>query len=722
MKKIAFSPKRLNSPLFLLVFVQIFLSIAIWFDIFIVRQILGFVYLTFVPGYLILTLTRLDMKLDGVGKTVFSAGLSLSFLMLFGLLENAIAPAFGVPNPLSLLPIATSLSGALLIVAIVSHLWHRNNSVSIAPLKRFPKSAVIFFIPLILSVVGTYCVNVYDTNVFLIAMIAIMGPLFVAAIFSERICPSQLYPLIVFSFALALLWHVSLISSHINGYDIQLEYYWFKTTLNNARWSPTTAYFWDETYGRFNSMLSVTILPTMYSVFLNLDPERILKIVYPALFALVPLTLYNLTASFIGRKKALIASFIFIAQLTFYVELTSLTREMVGELFLALLFTVILTKKIDSMSKNFLFFIFSAGLVVSHYSTSYIFLFFMLATWVIFFIRKKVSLDITLPRVAIFFAMAFAWYMYTSMSAAYSSLLTFANRIFGDLGAFFDLSSRGGGVLMGLGLAEAPSVWNYVSRGIAYALQLFILAGLLALILKKASTRFSREYVTFSLVSGLLLGFCIVIPRFAATLNIERFYHILLFFLAPICLIGAEVIVSYILPIVKGRFVSKDKTDFHAVILLCVILIPYLFFQTSLVYEVVGSKSWSLPLSKYRMEPGILYLDLMYIEDSDVYGAQWILQHANINTQPVYADKPASYGVLNSYGMLYRGYLRIFSNGSDFVYPDSLIYLSRMNTEKGVVYTRENNWTQTSDLSYLFDNADLVYSNGNCEILKSTGG
>lgn len=706
--------KRLNNPLALVMLFQIVFSIAIWFDIPVFRQVLGFVYLTFIPGYLILLLMKLDKKLDGVEKTVFSVGLSLSFLMLLGLFENEIAPLMGMSKPLSLLPMLITINCSLLFIG---YLTRRSFVLSGNVLKIIPKSIAIFLIPIILSILGAFYVNAYGVNTILIIMIVTLGVLFAVAVFLEKICPLRIYPFVVFSFALALLLHGSLISVYINGHDIQLEYYSFKTTLENFHWSSTHVFWWDETYGRFSSMLSVTILPTIYSVFLNMGPEWVFKIVYPLIFAFVPVTLYSLWKSFIGRKKALIASLIFMSQLTFYVELLALTREMIGELFMALLFVVLLSKKLSPAERNICFLIFSISLVVSHYSTAYIFLFFMSSAWILFFIRKKTTEYITLSKVAAFFLITFAWYIYTSQSAAYTSLLTFGNKVYIELGDFFDISSRGKGVLMGLGLAEAPSAWNYLSRGIAYTLQIFMVIGYLALITKKTLTRFNKEYATFSFVSGILLGFCIIVPRFATTLNMERFYHLLLFFLAPLCLVGVETTIAYLLPAVKRKFVSRRKADFYAVVLLCIIVIPYLFFQTNLVYEVVGSKSWSLPLSRYRMEPRILYLDLMYIEEYDVFGAKWLAQHIDIENQTVYADKLAVLGVLTSYGMLYRGYIDIVSNRSRIL-PGDFIYLCRMNLDSRVVFTRENNFTRIDDFGYIFEDVNTIYSNGECEIVQ----
>ena len=62
-------------------------DMAILLDIPFVRQIFGFVFLMFFPGLLILQILKLD-KIDSLEKFILSWGLSISFLMFFGLLVN----------------------------------------------------------------------------------------------------------------------------------------------------------------------------------------------------------------------------------------------------------------------------------------------------------------------------------------------------------------------------------------------------------------------------------------------------------------------------------------------------------------------------------------------------------------------------------------------------------------------------------------------------------
>src|SRR4030043_803331 len=120
----------------------------------------------------------------------------------------------------------------------------------------------------------------------------------------------------------------------------------FQNAQLSAHWNPVFAFPSDEGYGRYNAMLSITILPTVYSNMLGIDETWVFKIIYPLIFALVPVGLYLLWQPYIGKKLSFIAAFVFMAQSTFFTEMIALNRQMIGELFFVLLLLVLLNKEI----------------------------------------------------------------------------------------------------------------------------------------------------------------------------------------------------------------------------------------------------------------------------------------------------------------------------------------------------------------------------------------
>lgn len=67
-------------------------NLTILLDIPFLRQILGFLFLTVLPGLLILRILKLN-KLHTIEIILYSVGLSIAFVMFFGLLLNNITQA-----------------------------------------------------------------------------------------------------------------------------------------------------------------------------------------------------------------------------------------------------------------------------------------------------------------------------------------------------------------------------------------------------------------------------------------------------------------------------------------------------------------------------------------------------------------------------------------------------------------------------------------------------
>jgi uncharacterized membrane protein len=303
--------------------------------------------------------------------------------------------------------------------------------------------------------------------------------------------------------------------------------------------------------------------------------------------------------------------------------------------------------------------------------------------------------------------MVFSWYIYVSSSASFETFLHFGNEVVQSLGDFFNPSSRGTEVLAGIGMETPPSPLHSVGRIFVYATEALVVVGFITMLIRRKSSDFDREYVTFSSLNMALLLMSILLPSFASALNMSRFYHIVLFFLAPFFWLGCKAIIS---------FFSKRKTEMYALILVIAILVPYFLFQTDLVYEVVGVTTWSPPLSMYRM--GVRpYLENGYLHELDVFGADWLSRYLGSNLN-IYEDT-ISTAVLIDYvsGSLDR--IKTLSNTTTIGYDD-VVYLSRTN----VLYGTTLGQTQSNviKLSPFLNNLTKIYSNGGSEIYEGSGG
>jgi uncharacterized membrane protein len=705
--------KRPMDFLLFLLFLQFIFCLTVFFNIPVSRQVIGFLYLTFIPGYIVLKLLKLN-NLSMLQSVLFSIGLSIALLMLLGLIVNEFGMLVGFSNMLSSLPLMLFLNVFMLVTELIIYL--RNGNSKLFDFKTFritPLVLLLLCLP-VLSVIGAIWVNVFDSNLILLCVIPTMVALIALSIVSKKFLAPKFYALALLSVALALLFHSSLISTYIHGFDMPLEYHVFVLTQDNGFWNQA-AYLNDITYSRFNGMLSITVLPTLYSNILNIDGTWVFILIFPLIFSFVPLGLYELWQTNFDKKTALAASFLFVSQLTFYTDMVTLARQMIAEIFLVLLFLLVISKRLENtVGAKICFVIFSFGLVVSHYALALIFLFFILIAWIFSSLIKRKPSGLSLSLLLLFSGITFVWYIFTSGSASFESILSFGSQVFRNLGEFFNPASRGSAVMQAVGLEAPQSYWGLLSRIFAYATEFFISVGFVVVVLRSWRAKFTRSlnqtYFVLTLVAMIILAMCILLPTFASTLGMTRFYHITLFFLAPLFVLGCEALAS---------FLAKRRLPLVVSLLVAIVIVPYFLFQTNFVYEVTGSESWSVPLSKYRMDKVFIY-SWGYMEEQSVIGAEWLSRHANTSNVQLYADSLSRYKELRSYGGIYSGYINTLSNTTVFPF-NSIVYLSQLNVVYGKIVGQVFVWN-SSEFDILFVNMNKVYTNGGSEIYMTVPG
>lgn len=692
---------------------QFITCITVVLDIPVVRQVIGFLYLSLIPGMIILRV----LKLQNLGLTetiLLSLGLSIAFLMLIGVLINELFPLIGVSKPLLLVPLMTVINTAIFLLGLLScHINREGFNIAFTEVSKSSLIIVLFALLPLLSVVGAMFVNAFNSSLILLLMITTISALVILSILSEKLVPSRYYPLALLLIAIALLLHTSLISNYIHGRDTHLEFYLFRLTQNNSYWNPAIRHPFLE-YNSMNAMLSVTVFPTIYSVILNISATWMVKIIYPLILSCLPLGLYRLYhISGFGKKAAFLATFFFIANETFFTEILGNTRQIVAELFYVLLFLVLFSRRMNPLSKKICFIFFSFALVVSHYTTSYIFMFLIFFTWLSssFLKRKHIvsKTGITAGLVALCGTVLFSWYIYVSVSGPFNYFVSMTHDVTRNiLTQFLNPESRGRDILRALGMETAPSFWHLIGRIFFYTTEFFILVGFVASIIRRREIFKDQKYVVLSSLNVVILIMCIVLPNFARSFNMTRFYHMTLLFLAPLFILGVKAFFE---------FIAKLRNESYILGLILIILIPFFLFQTELVYEVAGDSSYSIPLSMYRMDLIVLRRRGL-TDERDVFGAKWVSENIDVRRAQVYADVYSKYMVLTSYGVIDRYRIDVLSNTTRLL-RNTAVYLSPMNVIKGTIIGIEASWNITES-SFSLDNMNKIYSNGGCEIYSGS--
>jgi uncharacterized membrane protein len=336
-----------------------------------------FTYLVTIPGSLILF--SLKMKSMGFWKfSLLSIGLSIFFLMVLGLLFNWVSSLSYYSSPLQKEILAIYygfLIGLLIIIA-----YFRNKILKWELLLKpfdFIKNAYFLIPPIfaLLSASAATLLNNTGNNILAVTTLSgIAVILLITTIFYKRI-NKHFFPWSIYFFSLSLLLIISLRSWYIAGWDIQNEFAVFQLTKSLGTWNPA------NTIDAYNACLSITLLPTIFSKLTAFPDDYIYKILYQILFAITPVIIYQTFKRYAKQIVAYIAVIYIISQPLFIQPMTALMRQEIAFIFFALMFYVLYDLQLTARIRTILFLIFGFGMVVSHYSTTYVALLLLLTTY-----------------------------------------------------------------------------------------------------------------------------------------------------------------------------------------------------------------------------------------------------------------------------------------------------------------------------------------------------
>lgn len=684
-----------------LLVIQIVLVLSSVLDIAVARAAFGLLYITIMPGIVIINF--LKPNLEKIERIIFSVGVSLAFFMGIGFVVNFLGPALGVLAPLGSTPLLITTFFIIDPLALLACKASSNRTDDCVSIVNYGSRKLDFFVPFLfllplLSIIGALNVAVapHSSNSVLLLVLFAIAALAVSLAFCKQLS-SEMYLSILFAIALALLFQFAFFSNYLVGGDIFSEYSAFDSVLKLS--------YWDiQGLGRLNAMLSVTILPTIYSNIMGINGIWVFKAIYPLLFSLVPLGLYQLFRSQIGERSAFFSVFFFMSNFVFFMELPELPRQMIAELFYILLFLTIVKKDLQNPAKLIFFCFFSFGVIASHYAMAYIFFAFIVAFWLIGRFRKQASI-LNFSMITLFGTLLFGWYIYTSSGSTFSDLLgTISYLSQNFLSDFLNPQSRGATTLAGLGNPVVTTFLHIVGQYLFNLTELLIFIGIVAALVKYKRRFFENGHNVFALLNLVLLGLCVIIPGLALTFNMERFYQVSLFFLAPFCILGGIYILSLV-------FRNKINAKVLGLIMVLAVLVPVFLFQTGFIYEITKEESASLPLSSYRFD-SIAIAWSGIIKSPAVLGAEWLRQN-NKNMTVIYTDALSVFS-LQLMNVQHRALL--YPNQS--IPSHSFVYLTEYNLYHEVLYLRGSYLNLTQVIQFP-TTVSTIYSSGLCEICQN---
>lgn len=739
---------------------------AIGFDIPILRQVIGFIYLTFLPGIVILRI----LKIHNVGMaetTLYSVGLSLAFVMFVGFFINILLPHVGISQPITTLPLTVAFTILILILAGVAYKRDRHfqsSDVTSDEMKEWLSPPHIFLVLLpFLAILGAILVTFYQSNTLLLILITLIGITPILVAFGKFI-PEKSYSFAILMISISLLLHTTLVSMYPMLWGVDGEYYLQNLVVASGWWDSQHIY-------NVNGCLSITMLAPIYSAILNMDSTWLFKIVYPLIFSLLPLALFTVYAKKATTKIAFLSTFFFMSILYFYTEATLLRRQEIAWLFFALLILLMIDEKLDVSKRAVLSIVFLLSIVVSHYSIGYLYMIFLVIGWLLFVamasnlwinlrrgIHKKLgrlnsvssnlvdasnkSAMLSWHFICLYIVLALSWYMYVASGAPFDAVAMFGYHIYESLGEFADPTMKSGlaSTALGFGFLDA-SLLGKTFRILQYITQLFIVVGVVKIILRPE--RYKTEYIAFVIVSMLILSSCIILPFVTIGMNMGRFYFTCLFALSPLCITGGKVILEGVIGTTKkawnGHRNQRQKHPFsthaHNVptstgspiplkFITLVVLVPYFLFSTGFVFDITGHGQEAIGTGNIPASTSLSYgkIDTPHYNQQEVICAHWLAGLKDDHTV-VYGDMRYSTPLLSVW--LWK-HVRDFGDLKKI--PNSAyIYFRTWNVEEREVLASIEcglqpksgyvSFQDNPELFHIFESRNKIYDNGGAQVL-----
>lgn len=359
-------------------------------------------FLLLVPGYNAWLLLRPRQSRPGSATRTlgYSTGLSLLILMVSGLLLNEGYTFFGFKNPLTQTPLLITIAGVTAALALGAFLrapgayravWCGKPSIRSLG-AAMPAVLIGLFLPL-LAVAGAITLNNGGSGGLATLCLGAIGCLLLVMI-CRRPQVAPYYSWLLYSISLSIILGTTMRGWNITGHDVMQEYQVFQLTASHAAWH--MRYYQDA----YMACLSITILPAVLRQLTGIADPYVFKLLFPLFAALITPILYTAARPHVGKRTALLAAIVFLTFPTFLTDLMMLNRQETAFLFFGLSLLVGLDSRLGVRRKSLLSFLFLTGMILSHYSTSYVALAVLLVTvlcaagwrWLPFLLRRPSSL------------------------------------------------------------------------------------------------------------------------------------------------------------------------------------------------------------------------------------------------------------------------------------------------------------------------------------------
>lgn len=384
------------------------------------RPLVGFTYLSAVPGVLLLGILRVRAA-DLADLIVCGVGASVSLLMVLGATMNSVLPHFGVHQPITEKPLALAVS--VVVLVLCSLYYHRGRPLEIlqGPSIRIDRT-IMQALLLATIVLGARLFLHRSANGLLLVAVGTIALVPLIAL-NRRGNAGDTW--LIWVVGLSLLWFRALSQQYLDVIgDPYVERYFASLVQEAGLWDPGIR-------NTHNAMLGEVILLPLYTILLNIRLDDTFKVVYPMLFALMPVAAYRFHCREFGREVGLLAAFLIMFNPVFFNDYAQATRWGMALFFLATILRLVSDGPI-SPPRGALIVAFSFALIASHYTTAYKFMLFLTVLSGIILgsilLRRTTQGELSpapgfiFVYAALYVALMFLWYSNVASGAAISLL------------------------------------------------------------------------------------------------------------------------------------------------------------------------------------------------------------------------------------------------------------------------------------------------------------
>lgn len=339
-------------------------------------------YLSFMPGYVLYRTVAGYIRGEMKGRVIgYVVGLSLISLMVIGLALNQLLPWLAhMDQPLVATTMVPAIAGFVVFFTFMTAFRRKTQNLG-----RFKKYATLAFwrgqsrefwltatigallvlLPFF-AVAGATMLNNSGPNWLALGVVGLAGATIFGLAWTKRVQLQSLYPLALYSATLTILLGTSMRGWEVTGHDVMQEFQVFQLTTLHSLWDMK---FYQDAY---TACLSITILPTVLQKLSGMPDLYLFKLWFQLLFAFIAPLIYTGLRTYVPRKMAFLAAIVFITFPAFLTDIMMLNRQEVAIFCFALALFTALDKRLSAVARHSLMIIFLGGMVLSHYSTSYI--------------------------------------------------------------------------------------------------------------------------------------------------------------------------------------------------------------------------------------------------------------------------------------------------------------------------------------------------------------